>query len=174
VESAWFSSRMVMEKVVKHSALLAILGLVGCSGVVVPELGSPLTVTRFHETGAPLYNTAVDHSERLVIRDQNAWFSAWGSLLPPNASTNAPPAVDFTQEMLIFVALGRRPSGGYAISADSAKMTSAGVTVWVGTVSPGSRCSVTAALTAPVDIARMQRVDAPVNFVDVPKVLDCQ
>src|SRR5690242_17957013 len=171
--SAWFGNRTDMGEVVRHCALLAILGLVGCSGVVVPELGSPLSVTRFHEAGAPLFNTAVDQSERRVIRDQNAWFSAWGSLLPPNASVNTPPAVDFSKEMLIFVALGRRPSGGYAISVDSAKMTSSGITIWIGTVSPGSRCNVTAALTAPVDIARMQRIDTPVNFVDVPTVLDC-
>jgi hypothetical protein len=51
--------------------------------------------------------------------------------------------------------------------------TSAGLVVWIGTSSPGARCVTTQAFSAPVDVARIQRIDEPVGFVDVPKVVQC-
>ena len=149
---------------------------VGCSSPLGgPSAHTPLTVTRLRsEPFSFTYVSRIRQSERLVIRDQAAWVDAWASLWPSSAPIPAPPNVDFSREMIVFVALGERPTGGYSILVDSAASTPAGVTVWVGTSTPGLRCGTTQALTQPVDIARMQRVDTPVRFVDVSRVVDCR
>lgn len=119
------------------------------------------------------FRSSVGNAERLVIRDVEAWQAAWASLFPPLAPIPALPNVDFGKEMIVFAAMGSRPAGGFAISVDSAATSPSGLTIWVGRLSPGSHCVLTAALTAPVDIARLPRIDQPVHFVEVARVDDC-
>ena len=148
----------------------------GCSASLSnPEQQhSHVTVTRLRaEPYSFMYYSPLLKAERLVIRDDAAWHVAWASLYSNAVPMPAPPNVDFTQEMVVFVALGQRPTGGYSILVDSAATGASGLTVWVGTVSPGVRCGTSQALTQPVDIARIARIDAAVHFVDVPKVIDC-
>jgi hypothetical protein len=76
--------------------------------------------------------------------------------------------------MVVVAALGQRNSGGYTIRVDSALTTIDGLTVWITTTDPGSHCLTTAALTQPVDIASLPRIDGAVRFVDVHSVVDCQ
>jgi hypothetical protein len=152
--------------------------LVGaCSSSLYEPRGpfTPVTVTRLRaEPYSFTYVSHVDQAERLVIRDVVSWQAAWASLFPSLSPIPAPPNVDFTKEMIVFAGLGTRPSGGFSILVDSAATSPSGLIVWIGTQTPGSHCVTTAALTAPVDIARLSRTDATVHFVDVPKVVDCQ
>lgn len=149
---------------------------IGCSAPLdAPGPHAPLTVTRLRaEPFSFTYFSQFRQPERLVIRDQVAWVKAWASLWPAFAPIPAPPNVDFDHEMIVFVALGERPTGGYSILVDSAGTDAGGVTVWVGTLRPGSHCFTTQSLTQPVDIARLPRIDAPLRFVDTSKVIDCQ
>jgi hypothetical protein len=155
---------------------LLTLALVGCSaGLGAPEHPGPLAVTRFR--AEPYSYTSMSRlrqSERLVIRDNSEWQAAWALLWPANAPIPAPPQVDFSHDMVVLAALGERPSGGFGILVDSATASTAGVTVWISTTAPGVRCFTTAALTQPVDLARLPRTDAAVQFRDVAKVVDCQ
>jgi len=157
------------------ASLLALV-TVGCSApLAAPGPHAALTVTRLRaEPFSFTYVSQLRQPERLVIRDQVAWVNAWASLSPVGAPIAAPPNVDFGREMIVLVALGERPSGGYSILVDSAAANSDGVTVWVGTSSPGPHCGTTLALTQPVDIAKLPRIDAPVRFVGTSKVIDCQ
>jgi hypothetical protein len=153
-------------------ALLA----VGCSSSLdEASTRTPLTVTRLRsEPFSFTYSSQLRQPERLVIRDQAAWVAAWSSLWPAFAPIPAPPNVDFRREMIVFVALGERPSGGYTILVDSAAASASGVTVWIGTSSPGLHCGTTLALTQPVDIARLPRIDAAVRFAETSKVVECK
>jgi len=157
------------------ASILAVLA-VGCSAPLdVPGPHAPLTVTRLRaEPFSFMYVSQLRQPERLVIRDQVAWVNAWASLWPLGAPIAAPPNVDFDHEMIVLVALGERPTGGYSILVDSAGTNDNGVTVWVGTSTPGPLCVTTQALTQPVDIARLPRVDAAVRFVGTSKVSDCR
>ena len=148
---------------------------IACSGTATePPAGTRLAITRLSTGPYSLtFYSAIGESERLVIRDNATWQSVWTSMWRNVSPTPALPNVDFTREMLIVAALGSRSTGGYSIVVDSAVMTSGELTVWVGTSSPGPRCLTTQAFTAPVDIARIQRIDAPVAFVDVPTVVQC-
>jgi len=156
-------------------SFLAVLAL-GCSAPLdAPGPHAPVTVTRLRaEPFSFMYVSQLRQPERLVIRDQVAWVNAWASLWPFGAPIAAPPNVDFDHEMIVLAALGERPTGGYSILVDSAGTNADGVTVWVGTSTPGTHCVTTQAFTQPVDIARLPRIDAPVRFVGTSKVVDCQ
>lgn len=155
-------------------ALFAMLAA-GCSSPLdAPVAHTPVTVTRLRSDAFSFtYFSQLRQPEQLVIRDQAAWVDAWASLWPAFAPIPAPPNVDFSSEMIVFVALGERPTGGYSIVVDSAGTSARGVTVWIGSSAPGPHCFTTQAFTQPVDIARLPRIDAPVHFVETSQINDC-
>lgn len=156
-------------------SLLALLAVNCSSPLEPPAAHTPISVTRLRsEPFSFTYFSQLRQPERLVIRDHATWVNAWASLWPALAPIPAPPNVDFEQEMIVFVALGERPTGGYSILVDSAGATAAGVTVWIGASTPGPHCVTTQAFTQPVDIARLPRKDEAVQFVETSKVTDCQ
>jgi PrcB C-terminal len=155
---------------------LSVALLAACSSSLYEPRGpfTPVTVTRLQPDRLSFaLVSSVSHPQRLLIRDVQSWQAAWASLFPPSSPIPALPNVNFGKEMVVFAAMGSRPSGGFVITVDSAATSPSGLLIWIGTVSPGSRCLVTASITSPVDIARLPRIDGPVHFVDVPKVEEC-
>lgn len=156
--------------------LLLACGAISCSSAMEPiPPGTSVPVTRLN--GQPysfMYYSQLQQPERLVVKDQSAWIAAWSSLWPNGAPIPAPPAVDFSRDMIVVAALGARSTGGYSIYVDSARATPDGLIVFIGTSAPGRHCVTTQAFTQPVDLARLPRTDGAVRFVDVPKVEDCQ
>ena len=132
--------------------------------------GDPVPVTRLRAEPYSLsYYSALKTAQRIVVRDEATWRTLW----PQLQAGPELPAIDFTREMVVVVALGERNSGGYSILIESAAATGDGVTVQVRSISPGKQCGATAALTQPVDAARLPRVEGTVRFVDVATVHDC-
>ena len=119
------------------------------------------------------YNSGITESQRLVIRDQAAWQQVWNDVYRFTFPAPALPEVDFTREMVVVAALGQKPTGGYSIFIDGATETANGVTINVRSVSPGANCAVTLALTNPVDIARVTRREAAVNFSETAATQNC-
>lgn len=155
-------------------ATIAVFFLACAASISDPPSGTRVPLTRLSTTPYPFsFYSGIGQPERLVIRDNATWQSVWTSIWSGTTPVPAAPNVDFAKEMVIVAALGSRPTGGYGILVDSAMMTSSRLTVWIGTSSPGPRCVTTQAFTSPVDIARIQRIDAPVGFIDVPAVLQC-
>ena len=156
--------------------IVIIAGLaIGCTGTISsPPTGTRVPLTRLSSTpfSFSLYS-GIGQPERLVIRDDATWHTVWASIWSGVTPMPATPNVNFTKEMVIVAALGSRSTGGYSIVVDSAMAISAGVTVWIGSSSPGARCLTTQAFTAPVDVARIQRIEEAVRFIDVPKVVQC-
>ena len=68
--------------------------------------------------------------------------------------------------MVILAALGRRPSLGYDILITSALRDSAGIEVFRVRSKPTQGCPVPAAITEPVDLARVPTSDLPVRFTE--------
>ena len=133
--------------------------------------GTTIAVTRLRAEPYSLsYYSALKTAQQIVVRDEATWRALWPQL---QAGTE-PPAIDFGKEMVVVVALGERNSGGYSIFVDAASATGDGVAIEVRSVAPGKHCGTTAALTQPVDAARMPRVEGSVRFVDVATVRDCE
>jgi Tfp pilus assembly protein FimT len=135
-----------------------------------PPVGSTLPVTRLRaEPYSFAYYSAMKDSVRLTVRDAGEWQQAWSAV----GHGTPLPQVDFGQEMVIVAALGQRNSGGYSIYVDSAYQRDGHVEVVVRKVSPGAQCGTTAALTEPVDIARLPASTQPVRFRERSLVHNC-
>lgn len=140
------------------------------ASAVVPVLVSRLRAEPYSFTSS----SSLRAPQRTVIGDMTAWRAEWSRLWAGAASAPPLPAVDFSREVIVLAALGERPTGGYQILIDSATTASeGGVVVHVRTVSPGARCGVYHALTQPVDLARLPRVQGPVTFRDRAVVANC-
>lgn len=91
--------------------------------------------------------TGIGESRRLVIRDANAWAEFWSEL-----GTGDRPAVDFTKAVVVAVAAGQRPSGGYEIAVNHVRQTDGELAVEVLETSPGPNCITSSSPTQPVDV----------------------
>lgn len=154
--------------------LVVALLLASCSSPNAPGSSEPLVLTRLRpDLFSYSYYSGIRDSQRLVIRDQAAWQQTWNTISIGMSPVSAPPAIDFSREMVIVAALGERPTGGFSIFVDAATETTNGVTITVRSVSPGSGCAVTLAITRPVDIARVTRRDGTVNFAETVAIQAC-
>src|SRR5215207_8641283 len=163
------------------AVLAALAALVACAPVATPEregagrdsaTPSPavegrVALTRLRaEPYSLAYSSGYDEAAQVVIRDTTAWAAAWARLYARHGSAPPRPAFDPATEQLVLVAIGTRRSGGYSILLDSAVVVRDTLVVHATSSSPGPRCGATAALTQPVDIARVPRLAVPARFVE--------
>jgi len=120
------------------------------------------------------FYSGLENPDRIVVRDPALWQAVWAQIYSRQSPVPPVPAIDFSQEMLVVVALGTRSSGGYGILVDGAnEAQNAGLVVTVRSISPGRGCGRTGALTQPIDIARVPRRAGDVSFVEHSQVTDC-
>jgi hypothetical protein len=114
--------------------------------------------------------TGIAEARRLVIRDANAWAEFWSEL-----GVGDRPEVDFTQNVVVAVAAGQRPSGGYEISVGRVSQHNGELTVEVIETTPGPNCMTSSSLTQPVDVVVVPTV-APRgwSFVERKEVRGCR
>jgi hypothetical protein len=114
--------------------------------------------------------TGIGESRRLVIRDANAWSEFWSEL-----GVGERPDVDFTQNVVVAVAAGQRPTGGHEIAVDRIRQANGELTVDVVETAPGPNCMNTASLTQPVDVVVIPALAAKNwSFVDRKEVRGCR
>jgi hypothetical protein len=113
---------------------------------------------------------------RLVICDRAQFSNFWKRLHSPDP-THDPgaqlpplPEIDFSREMIVVAAMGRRPNGAYWIIIDGACEVDGQLEIFVRSIN-GSRCTAPAIMTAPVDVVRLPRMDLPVVFRETE--VDC-
>jgi hypothetical protein len=108
--------------------------------------------------------SGLSDSVHAVVRDSAAWRALWDRINAPFFPRPVLPAVDFQREMIVVAAMGRQPSGGYDIVIDGATEDSSGIEISVKRTVPGERCLMSAAVTDPVDLARIPASGKPVRF----------
>jgi hypothetical protein len=114
--------------------------------------------------------TGIGESRRLVIRDANGWALFWSELGVGNR-----PVVDFNRDVVIAVAAGQRPTGGYEIVIDRVTQTDGQLTVEVVERTPGPNCMTTASLTQPVDVVVVPAADAQSpSFLERKEIRGCR
>lgn len=161
---------------------LSILSAAACSrptgdgaspGVGRPP-GDAVAVARLRsEPFSFAYSSGLEDSARMVVRDSAAWNSVWKRIHGTAGEVPGLPPIDFASEIIVVAAMGHRSSGGYSIFVDSARQRVGGLEVLVRQVSPGRDCGVTAALTQPVDVARIASRLEPVTFRERREVQPC-
>jgi hypothetical protein len=105
-------------------------------------------------------------ARREVIRDAAGWSRLWAEIHAGRTPAPERPAVDFEREMLIAVATGTRPSGGFSIQVTG--VTTRGDTLEVAVLErcPESDAIVTLALTQPVEVVRVAKLAQTPSFRD--------
>jgi hypothetical protein len=149
----------------------------GCGGElpsISPDLdtlpGEPVQVVRLE---AYYPHAGFDTSARLVVENEAEWTLVWQRLWSDHDRIPALPSIDFERERVLVAAMGRRPTGGYAIRVDAAAAQEAHLAVRVVQTSPGGVCLLTQAITAPIDIVKLPRTSQPIQFQTVRKVDEC-
>lgn len=136
-----------------------------------PEL---LPLMRFrNDSAAFAVFSGVMDSARVVIRDRALWREYWARIHSPFVPPPREPDIDFDREMVILAALGRRPSLGYDIRIRSVTRDSSGIEVQLRRSNPGQGCPVGAAVTEPVDLARIPASDLQVRFTELITATPC-
>lgn len=162
----------------RWSARLSVGLALACSGCAQPHAPDPgamvVPVTRFRAEpySFTFYSGLVD-TQRLIVRDATAWQQVWSAIWRNQSPTPPLPAIDFGRDMVAVVALGQRATGGFAILVDSAATSADGLTIVVRSIAPRPSCIVTQALTQPVDLARLRRIDGVVTFMDKAEEQTC-
>jgi hypothetical protein len=114
--------------------------------------------------------TGINESRRLVIRDANAWAEFWSEL-----GAGDRPEVDFSRDLVVAVAAGQRPSGGHEIAVEEIAQSNGELTIGVVETAPGPNCMTTSALTQPVDVVAIPKVNARSwSFVERKEVRGCR
>ena len=164
-------------------SLMSIVPLsAGCAQPNAPSAGcvSPacveLPLTRFRPDEIAFVGAnEFDHSASIVVRDRNAWESAWAQLHRRLGGPPPPlPAVDFSTEMVLVLAIGARSTSGYSVRLTGASESGGAVTVDAVVSSPRADCITLQVITYPVDLVRMSRRSGTVTFRVTPGAPSCQ
>lgn len=114
--------------------------------------------------------TGIGESRRLVIRDANTWAAFWSEL-----AVGDRPAVDFTRDVVVAVAAGQRPTGGYEIVINNVSVRAGDLSVEVLETTPGPNCMTSAALTQPVDVVVVPAVNVRGwSFIEKKDIRGCR
>lgn len=161
-------------------SLTAVLGIallsVGCNGSREPAGRQPsVELARFsQDDGAFAVNSGFADAVNLVIRDSSAWSRAWATLHAGLNPQPPLPAVDFSTDMVVLVAIGEQPNGGHSVRIASLRPDAAGgllVSALHSAAGPG--CMVPQVITSPADVARVRASDAEIRFVVDLATRDC-
>lgn len=163
---------MNVQRLLLTAVLLA--GVAACGrDPRIPSDAQDLSLAPSADWRSSFYYTGYRYPAREVIRDQQAWDSAWSTIHWGSSSVAAPPAVDFATEMVVLAAMGEHPTGGYSIQISEAALGVDAIYVLVTEKSPGQRCGLTQALTQPVALARLPRFDGEVKFLESQQTTNC-
>lgn len=112
-------------------------------------------------------------ARREVVRSSEAWADVWAEVTGLIVPTEPIPDVDFSTSQVLVLAMGTRPSGGYAIDVGAIGHADDTLYVVVREVSPGAGCLTTQSLTQPVLLLRIPLLGGTVEFIEEQVVLDC-
>ena len=138
-----------------HAGIRALLlGLVLAGGCATPVSGHKMawrTLSRGLTSG-------LTESRRFVVRSQVEFLKLWAEHAAEVNRPALPPAVDFEREMVLVVAMGRCPTGGYLTEVVDVELRGRTLRVLVGERSPGAGA------------IQIQRETQPFQFVALPAV----
>lgn len=148
------------------------------------ESGTPVPITPLAPKPCPtceqtrfsfISYSAITEPLQVVIKDGESWKKIWEKIHCRVTSPVPPvPEIDFSREMVAVVGLGTRPTGGYGIVIHNAFEKDGKVAIIVRKQKPGTNCFTTQALTQPVDIVRLPRIEKPVEFREFEVVHECK
>ncbi len=103
-------------------------------------------------------SSGLTEPRRQVIREEGAWYRLWSEHAAEMNRVALPPEVSFAHEMVVAVAMGERPTGGYLVEIVDVELQGRTLRVLVGErrPSPGT--------------LQIQRATQPFIFVALPAI----
>ena len=101
---------------------------------------------------------------REVVRDEDGWARLWEQVYAGVTPRPPRPAVDFSRHMLVAVATGTRPTGGFDVAIRMVAVRDAALEVGVFESCPEPGARVSMALTQPVLVVLLDKVPQPPMF----------
>jgi len=126
--------------------------------------GSQATIEHPFETLLAEAHSGISERRREVVRDEASWARLWAEIHAGFTPAPPLPAVDFARHMLIAVALGTRPSGGFGVKVRSVASRGERLEVSVAESCPAAGAMVTLSLTQPVEVVRVARLTQTPTF----------
>jgi len=108
--------------------------------------------------------SGIREERRMVIRNEADFYRLWAEHAAEMPHVALPPDVDFRREMVIFVAMGNRPTGGYSVSVVDAEVRGDRLRVLVALREPRSGTLQIQQETQPYQMIALPAVAAPVRF----------
>ncbi len=118
-------------------------------------------------------SSGFDAPQREVIRDPEQWARAWDVLHARRGSVPPVPAFDFTQQMLVLAAMGSRNTGCFNVEVTAINLRRGTLEIEVVEREPTASCICTQALTEPVHVVSLDRVEVDATFVVRGQSLSC-
>ena len=109
----------------------------------------------------------------LVVGDAASWEATWELLTAATVPAPHRPAVDFSREVVLVVAAGERPSGGWGVTIDAVEAADGGLAVSYTVAGPAPECVAAQLMTAPVDVVRAVRPAGAVRFAGRTLLVPC-
>jgi hypothetical protein len=126
--------------------------------------GDPRDIEHPFETLLAEAHSGLAEPRREVVRDEAGWARLWADIHAGVTPAPPLPPVDFGRHMLVAVASGTRPSGGFAIRVRSVATRGGKLEVVVLETCPAPDAMVTLELTQPVEVVRVPRLEQPAAF----------
>jgi hypothetical protein len=101
---------------------------------------------------------------REVVRDEAGWARLWDEIHSVVSPRPPLPPVDFARHMLVVVASGTRPSGGFSVKVQGVATRGDELEVAVLETCPAPGAMVTMGLTQPVEVVRLAKLSQPATF----------
>jgi hypothetical protein len=130
----------------------------------VPDGAAIVYPLPFTEAGAMRIYTGFTRRERIVIRTDDQWRELWARSTDDDGMHLLPP-VDFSREIVILAAMAPKPIGGYHVTIHSVYSDGGDYYVVVRETAPTEECT-PPAVTAPVDVVRLERPAGRIFFVE--------
>jgi hypothetical protein len=122
--------------------------------IVAAQPGSPLkTIDK-----GPM--SAIEAPRQVVVRSADDWEALWRA----HGRGRVMPAVDFSQQMVLGVFLGSRPTAGYGVEIVSADVNDGTLVVRYRETRPRSDSITAQVITSPFHLVAVPKTDGEVKF----------
>lgn len=138
---------------------LASLLMMNCASAVT---ANPLPIRSLAKGG---FSGIMEPSEK-VIKDQEEWNKLWAAHTAGRRTDENRPSIDFTNEMVIAVTMGRQRSGGYSVEIVKAEPSGEKLKIYVARNTPRPGSMSIQALTAPFHMVAVPKSSLQPEFIE--------
>jgi hypothetical protein len=108
--------------------------------------------------------SGIQEAVQVVVTNQTQWAELWQKHTAQKTPKPPPPEVDFSKETILFVASGKKTTGGYSVEISDVRRAEGKTEVVVTSKEPKPGGFNIQALTAPFHIVAVPRIEGEVKF----------